>query len=207
MNALTRRRGMMAAQKRSLLPPEYQQVEWIGGERYGFIRSNFTVDIAIKTPIKAVAKVLIPSFDIDVETYWLSLGVSQMTRGLGGYRKTGRIYAYSGASSVLTDAPLDTPITVEGEWTSDGKQYLRYGSSEAVTATGSRVQSNSFVNLFGTNRGVFTGKIYYALVEIDGARIFEAIPCYRRSDSAVGVFDTVHGTFYSDSFTKGADVN
>lgn len=52
--------------------------------------------------------------------------------------------------------------------------------------------------------------LYYAKANVAGADIFELIPCYRKSDGVIGMYDLISKTFFtnagSGSFTKGADV-
>lgn len=57
----------------------------------------------------------------------------------------------------------------------------------------------------------FCGKIYsFTMDSIDGTSIRNFVPCYRKSDGVIGLYDTVGAVFYTDigtgSFTKGADV-
>ena len=44
----------------------------------------------------------------------------------------------------------------------------------------------------------------------DGTPIRNFVPCYRKSDNVIGLYDTVEGVFYTNagtgSFTKGVDV-
>lgn len=44
----------------------------------------------------------------------------------------------------------------------------------------------------------------------DGAKEAEFVPCYRKSDGEIGMYDTVSKTFYTNAgtgtFLKGADV-
>ncbi len=56
-----------------------------------------------------------------------------------------------------------------------------------------------------------TVTIYYAKASVQGVDVFEMIPCYRKSDGVIGMYDLVSKTFYtnagSGSFTKGPDIN
>ena len=52
--------------------------------------------------------------------------------------------------------------------------------------------------------------LYYAKASDNGVPKFDMIPCYRKSDGVIGMYDVVSKTFFtnagSGSFTKGADV-
>ena len=70
--------------------------------------------------------------------------------------------------------------------------------------------------IFGSNHnGVynygtrFFGRVYYAKIWDNDALVRNLIPCYRKTDNAVGMYDTVNGVFYTNQgtgeFLKGAD--
>lgn len=52
--------------------------------------------------------------------------------------------------------------------------------------------------------------LYYSKASVSGVDVFEMIPCYRKSDGVIGVYDTVSKTFFTNagtgSFIKGADI-
>lgn len=57
----------------------------------------------------------------------------------------------------------------------------------------------------------YYGKLYsFTMDGVDGTPIRNFVPCYRKSDGVIGLYDTVGGVFYTNkgtgSFTKGADV-
>jgi hypothetical protein len=57
----------------------------------------------------------------------------------------------------------------------------------------------------------YKGKLYsFAMTAADGIPIRNFVPCYRKADDVIGLYDTVGGVFYTNSgtgaFTKGADV-
>ena len=65
-------------------------------------------------------------------------------------------------------------------------------------------------NGIDTARG-YLGKLYsFNMGAADGTPIRNFVPCYRKSDNVIGLYDTVEGKFYTNAgtgtFTKGADV-
>ncbi len=57
----------------------------------------------------------------------------------------------------------------------------------------------------------FYGKLYsFTMTAADGTPIREFVPCYRKADGVIGLYDTVSGAFYENAgtgaFTKGADM-
>ena len=53
-------------------------------------------------------------------------------------------------------------------------------------------------------------RLYYLRMFTDGVKVRDYIPCYRKSDSVIGLYDLVSKTFYtnqgSGTFTKGGDI-
>lgn len=57
----------------------------------------------------------------------------------------------------------------------------------------------------------YCGKLYaFTMDTADGTPIRNFVPCYRKADGVIGLYDTVGGVFYTNagtgSFAKGADV-
>ena len=53
-------------------------------------------------------------------------------------------------------------------------------------------------------------RLYYLKMYSDGDLVRDYVPCYRKSDSVIGLYDLVSKTFYtnqgSGTFTKGGDI-
>lgn len=62
----------------------------------------------------------------------------------------------------------------------------------------------NYANNFGT------GECYGCKVKENGTLVRDLIPCYRKADTEIGLYDLVNDTFYTNAgtgtFTKGADV-
>lgn len=71
--------------------------------------------------------------------------------------------------------------------------------------------NNTTLKVFnrGDSNGKANARLYYLRISVAGELVRNYIPCYRESDNAVGVYDTVHRTFTpsatSDSFIAGAE--
>ena len=63
----------------------------------------------------------------------------------------------------------------------------------------------------GQNSNKFVGKTRYLKIYEDDNLLFDFIPCYRKSDSEPGMYDTVSGTFFTNAgtgtFLVGNDVS
>ena len=87
---------------------------------------------------------------------------------------------------------------------------------EQKSGTITAFSSSYNVYLFGINNGGTlsqqTGKIlYYGFKAYTGTTLsIDLIPCYRKADSVIGMYDIVNDVFYTNdgtgTFTKGADV-
>lgn len=57
---------------------------------------------------------------------------------------------------------------------------------------------------------LFKGRIYYCKIFEDGILVRRFVPCYRKSNGEIGMYDLVNNVFYtnkgSGTFTKGSDV-
>ena len=55
-----------------------------------------------------------------------------------------------------------------------------------------------------------TGRLYYLQIWEDGVKLYDFIPCYRKTDNVIGLYEQVHQVFYTNSgtgsFQKGPDV-
>lgn len=74
---------------------------------------------------------------------------------------------------------------------------------------------NSNIYLFALNRNniakwFFVGRIYRATFKDEGILVRDFIPCYRKSDNEVGMYDLIENKFYTNkgtgTFEKGSDV-
>lgn len=81
--------------------------------------------------------------------------------------------------------------------------------------TGASAMPDANIYLFwmngSTSASQYYGKLYnFTMNAADGTPIRNFVPCYRKADNVIGLYDTVEGKFYTNagtgSFTKGADV-
>ena len=63
----------------------------------------------------------------------------------------------------------------------------------------------------GYDFGYTSGKVYYCKITVDGTLVRNFVPCYRKSDNIVGLYDLVNGVFYTNAgtgnFAKGKNSN
>lgn len=81
------------------------------------------------------------------------------------------------------------------------------GTKLNFTAGTSMANANLILFRVLNDNRVFLGKIYSTKVYDDNILIRDLVPCYRKSDNVIGMFDLVNNVFYtnagSGTFLKG----
>ena len=211
-----RRRLLMASKKR--LPKEYQKVAYIESTGTQWIDTGILANDGIK---------------IECRMGWVNANPNNQQlfgarSGAGDYRFY--VTSYGGidfahrtdiriSSNInarqLFDLVYDTTLYDD---TATGYQFQYSLDGDERTARTQPLSTNLTIYLFGTNRISYTTNKYlypviYESMVITNARgkeLFNGIPCYRKSDGEIGIYDLVTDTFLTNqgtgSFLKGADV-
>lgn len=221
MSLMTRRR-MMAVKTGGhapRLPSEYQEVEWIsptGMNRIALPNVAFNGNAIIRC------------------RYWMENQASSeqaliMARSGGnntcfeiGFSSTAnRIFAYStgGTSALITDSMIyrnwvDLEAVYSTSTPTKALSVTANGTTKTATGAGvNQTGSNVRIALF-SNPEVYAlpcyAKLAYAQIILYGVETFYLVPCYRKSDNLIGVYDLISKSFYgsydSTMMSKGADV-
>lgn len=206
MGTLMLRRTAMG-KGRSILPPEYQEVEWIEG-KYG---------PAINTELYA-------TWDTEVETeliqgespssYFCPYGCISpylLVTYAGGqmYASFGTVYDSTSPRVIWYDK-YHTLIQNKTGWYLDGILQKQYDSGEFTAnpslkiAVFGRTDSSNVIGRIGWWR------IKYFIIRKEGVKVSHMVPCYRKSDGEIGMYDTVRGAFFvnvaTGAFVKGPNV-
>lgn len=216
---MSRRLMLRNASGGGILPPEYQQVEWIHPENGAafsllvpFSNATVTVKATISYEDVPSTEEYIVANGIDsARMYYFLIGMYQKFVFLYTRRNNKTLdpradsQAFNGAQTIDITAILDATA---------GTKSLKANTSEASTTySGGITTAGSPIYLFRgrLNADVcwFTGRLHS--LSIESATVnFNLIPCYRKSDSMIGLYDTVSKAFLvnagTGSFTKGADV-
>lgn len=91
--------------------------------------------------------------------------------------------------------------------TIDGQQQT--GNLQATPASWTANTSDVLFLSSDYSGQAFSGRYYYATVLQEGVPIIDLVPCYRKSDNKIGMYDLVSKSFKpvtGASWTKGADV-
>lgn len=73
-------------------------------------------------------------------------------------------------------------------------------------------ESTGLFKLFKVHNAInsFIGKIYSVLLERDGTIVADLVPCYRKADGEIGMYDIVSNTFFTNvgtgTFARGGNV-
>lgn len=201
------------------LPVEYQEVEYIESTGTQYIDT----DVNVSTNNK-----IIMDLQFTDATYQQINGgyyiyrpssTSYTVRNDIGVASTGMFFMGASTTSITTDVTADTNRhtfmidATTGEWSIDDVS----GSVPPTTHSDYEVTL-----LIGARRGRNVNgrilapatyceeKIYNVKIYTSGNLVRDFIPCYRKSDDVIGLYDLVNDAFYTNAgtgtFTKGGDI-
>lgn len=194
-----RRRLLM--QSKSELPSAYQQVEYIESTGTQQISLNYILqendEINLRFEFMGFFKTG------DAYLFYLP-GANIWTAY--NYRTNNPVRFFvrfgSSSSTSYTDFPEKGSLTLgKNKLIVNGVNY-RITEYTAI--------SNSRFYLFGIYPDFSKYKLFYFFVEENGTKKLHLIPCYRKSDGEIGLYDIVNNIFYinngTEEFLKGADI-
>ena len=88
---------------------------------------------------------------------------------------------------------------------------VNYKSGDTTSIDGSYTfYIGSFNNVGSVYSKGFSGKIYYSKLYNNNILVFDGVPCYRKSDNEIGMYDLVSNTFFTNAgtgtFTAGTEI-
>lgn len=218
MTALMRRRMMMAAKEQGGggLPDAFQQVEWIGTPTNASNKPYINTGIiANATEYHMTAKYL---NTVSSDAYGLGarLGDGSATQCcfFGRYNANSQ-WAWQGYF-YGPNAPQDNIHIVDAVFQNGSQVITVDGTTNTYSRTGDFNGTLPFF-VFGRNQGDGTigghalgMRYYYLKMWLDDVLVRDYIPCYRKSDGEIGMYDLVSNSFFtnagSSTFEKGDDV-
>ena len=195
------------------LPPEYQEVEYIEntGTQYIITDLLFPKDLENPKIEWGFMQIAVPSGDNMVFGYWSNGSIYYEV-----YNSTTLSYASIGKNHYdrISNSNLTKDMFIAGVMTKE-TMYLN-GYSYVKNAEDTIDQSVRTMAIFAWNSSsgrTYTNKgarIYYLRFFDGNTKMADYVPCYRKSDGEIGMYDTVTKTFYTNSgtgtFLKGADI-
>lgn len=195
------------------LPSEYQQVEYIETSGSAYLTIPYTV-------------VRYDTFDVTAFYNRISGTYALFSCGTGNYQviiviqNTNKLYFKyfaKGAAAAITfsndelrgkianyhiDRNGMLTVAIEG-----GAQ--RYSESKYISDIDGN-EKRLFILRRANGVNNFVGRLYKFVVSNDNTEKLNLVPCYRKSDGEIGMYDLVNGVFYTNSgsgtFIKGDDV-
>lgn len=208
-----RRRVMSGKLKR--LPSEYQEVEYIRNDTNGYIDTDY-IPQGDETFFVDFEIISLPSSGEWLKLFGCRKGTSVTSRyncWLGA-NESGTLYPRFGTVNASDTISLSTG---NHEISVDTSNCVINVDGVAHTFTGSTISGITdptyFNNVYGAGTLYMGGVTDYRsfVISRNGAPVLDFVPCYRISDNAVGMYDMVSRTFFtnygSGTFTAGPDVN
>ena len=195
------------AQSSSRLPDEYQEVEYIENQTTAWIDTGITSKYGIKTIVGASITT--------TGSYQGVIAAYGSVRDNVGYSGLQSWWAAPNAAAAGTSITLTRDTKYDIECLRNSSGYLNYSLLSAGTNVYSDFTNTVTYGLFARNRGTtqdypFKGKIYYCEIYDNNVQVANMIPCYRKLDNKVGMYDLARNAFYTSSnnenFIKGNNV-
>lgn len=184
------------------LPSDYQEVLYVQSSGTQFIDTNFigsnktSVEIKFRITTMYGALQLLGTLETG-KNITLNVGNSETASNRWGTSTKNGTFG------------LSTNVTYTAKISEDG--YI-IGNNNIWTPEKSEFNCSKTFYLFTTNSSTyrFYGRIYYCKIYDNGTLVRSFIPCYRKSDNEIGLYDIVNHVFYTNAgtgtFTKGGDV-
>ena len=213
MNEILRRRRALMKKTKSGLPSAYQEVEYIVSDIYCIIPTTFYFQLNDTVNFTASTNTATGS-----TRYFFATGSSSVNCcSLFVYGTN----VYMNWCSRTTSNRFGTMI-----WNSSKVYNVKFENG-FITATNTADPTEVYTAAYPTYTGIpatplalignpaashlgLDGRMYTYTVTRNGSTVFNAVPCYRKADNVIGMFDTVSQTFLTNTGTgnlsKGADV-
>lgn len=191
------------------LPSAYQEVEWIGTSGTQYINTGIKATLTSKIELDCQVKTAPSSNAIYYNgTNWFALGyeyenskyyIDASVSGAGTRYIEVSNSVYLARHTLILD-------TKNGQWGWDSTliSYTPFGVDDTLNFyIGCRNNGNGFQQ--ACDEYIYEFRYYENEVLQN-----QLIPCYRKSDNEIGLYDLVNDVFYtnqgSGSFTKGSDI-
>ena len=199
--------------KTTLLPPEYQQVEYISNSNGAqFLEipfvPNYTKGFKFEfgmTPTSTGKRYcLISNYNV---------GSQQLSLELSADNKA-RLWLNNGSLNVFSTNTFSTSAknTLTYEFRSNVWKIILNNTTAtgSYSVTGASSTPSMYLFLDKAKRtSTFPTpiKIYYCIISQEDKEVYHLVPCYKKSDNTIGMFDIIGKNFYPNggtgSFTKG----
>ena len=193
------------------LPSEYQEVEYIESTGSQYINTEYYADINTKLEIETM--VTDTSTDnkypqiTGARNYYHASSAIQVAYSL---RDNCVVIDYGNAGNTAVEAGKNKKINITIE---NNAHYVNNIMSEQTGTFSGKSSYPLWIfddNNCGSGEQKYIGRIYSYKIYESGVLVRNFVPCYRKSDNTIGLYDTVEGKLYtnigSGTFLKGENV-
>ena len=192
-----------------IIPNEYQEVEYIESSGTQYIDTGVLVNNSIRTTFDFQYN----SLNSGYNRIFGTTSVSGSQYGVRGSTSTGGYFHGETISlNMDTDVLLETNKRYSLDFNYNNKFYINNVDCGTCSTSyvGSGTQNISLFRQTQNNTGSSI-KLYSCKLYDNNVLIRNFIPCYRKSDNVIGLYDKVNNVFYTNSgtgtFSKGSDVH
>lgn len=198
------------------LPTEYQEVEYIqtSGTQYidtGYVLTSNKFKVELITQFTGSSTTTFASY------VGFMKSSSTVTPRFGIHNYTGGVYMYGADGTISTESSVSKDKTYFVFVGNNGtSQSLAVNGEVTSSSTGYNMSTNTLSmylgarNVAGAVNNALATKIYRFKLAVNGKKERDLIPCYRKSDNIIGMYDLVYGVFYvnkgTGTFIKGHDL-
>lgn len=194
----------------SQLPIEYQEVEYIQSSGTQYIDTGVVATSGFEIDIKINIDTITGSWAPILSAHELS---APYKRNFIAYGSSGKMEIDAGDKITQTSVTLTGDDVIKAS-NIENNFYLNINGTDytptVTTAASNLAYSGRTMHLLHSNGydiGYTSGKVYYCKITVDGTLVRSFVPCYRKSDNIVGLYDLVNGVFYTNAgtgnFAKG----
>ena len=201
--------------KKTLLPSTYQQVEYIESSGTQYINTGVAPSLS-SDELKVVMKYATTTSTF-TNTDNMLFGSGTPTNSdccyfVDATRNKHLYVRYYNNSGSTTRSDFFTTYP-SGVMVLNSNGLSVNGSTPITTSTSGSTSNDLPIYIFARNGTTTLNsafKLYYFKMEKNGTLVRDFIPCYRKSDDVIGLYDLVNGVFYTNQgtgdFTKGSNV-
>lgn len=214
MDLMAIRRRVMKVSKKSRLPSAYQEVEWIKSTGTQWIDTGIIPNNQITIQLKVM------NLGITGDTilgYWKTnddYSMRLFNAGGGLYFDTIKGSGYSGRLSVSNAWSANVIVEFEAGNTEGGYQYVKDLQTDTIIRQkqGQRyaVGIDTIKLNYYNDSKISKNQWYYVKLIDNGQLLIDIVPCYRKTDGEIGMYDLMSDTFLTNqgagTFLKGADI-
>lgn len=197
------------------IPAEYTQLEYIESSGAQYIDT----DVSAPNGFKAILDWMFTDFSGDNNKTVLGSEDSASPWACNWLQKRGES-AYTWHLGAYSEYVSSTTVSVNTQYDIDmstikGASYLKVDGNSIITDTNSNSRSSNSIYIFATNKAgtadnLSSARLYSCKIIKDDETVRNYIPAKRNSDGAVGLYDQISKTFFTNAgtgtFTAGSEI-